>query len=1181
MALSLLFGQASVDHELALLKEMQALRQQDAQAELFYIVPNHIKFESEIKVLARLAELDGRHGAALVTPKVQVFSLSRLSWYYMKNDPLYQQANLSSNGMVMLVQRLLVERADQLEQYAGLLGKQGFIKQFAKQLLELKESGLSWDEVTAMAAALDGQVVLQHKLNDLALIGRALDQELKERNQYLSSELLTALGLFLKTDQIDLSQQHFFINGYSQMTTSERSVVEALIANAGSVTIALPSDDGAASLLQKELVDYDLFYKPKRLAQKLQNFAQSNNISVRAKSITDKREISDTYLALEDFWIKYVQHGIEKVESKQQVPDLEILELSSRYHEVEQMARIIRREVAMGRARYRDYILLTRDLGQYENIIPAVFAKYGLPIFMDLDRPMALHPLVAFIRQLLSLAPNYALTDIMALLKTELLIPVEVNIDDYRAALALTENYALAKNYSGWRWTDARPWQYDYRVTEDDDETVRLRAATQDAQLAMIHEQISTLVKPFLDQLKKATDAREIARLLYAFLIRAGVDKRILAWRDLAIEQGDLWSAQQPEQVWRNLIAILDDFVAVFDHEQIDLAEFNDLLGAAFDNAKYSGIPATMDQVRISESGIVQNKGYRTVMIFGATSANMPATMKQHALLHDSDRVHLQAVLPNEIALQDTVEQTMADEELLIYNAMMIGTKQLIWLYATSDGESAQQASSYILRLKRAFFIESKVLPSLPNFNADAKTVDIWVGSPAASAANALVAARLAQVNHDTLSPAWQALVGLVRKNDSALMERLFAALDYRNQPQKLKNDLVKALFGDNLKTSISRLESYARNPYEFFLKYGLRLNERQVLALTPAEKGTLMHGLLEHSFRGVISRAEPLGKLTQSEVSATVKAALADLLASDDPTYDIFKSTARMKFLTSLLSQTVEQALLSMQRGQTIDGLTQSLAVETGFGLGQQSLKPLVQQLALGDVTVRGKIDRYDQVGQDYLVVVDYKSGNKVFDYNQTLAGLELQLLTYWDAMVKNAQSLANKQMAAAMFWSLSTTVIKAEDLNANAFVDLQRQALASTYEQGKYRGLILNQDDFIEQLAGSDEESSPFSIKRKKSGEFAASADVIDQEERDLLLDFVTAKTASIANQILRGEFPLAPYRQGNKSALQYSEYKAIMRFDAMMGDHYHDLSGSLKKADALAEMQRLIDQVKGAEN
>ena len=73
MALELLFGRSSADHELTLLQRIQQVLATDKQAQVFYIVPNHIKFETEIHVLTRLATLEGHHGAPISIPNVSVF----------------------------------------------------------------------------------------------------------------------------------------------------------------------------------------------------------------------------------------------------------------------------------------------------------------------------------------------------------------------------------------------------------------------------------------------------------------------------------------------------------------------------------------------------------------------------------------------------------------------------------------------------------------------------------------------------------------------------------------------------------------------------------------------------------------------------------------------------------------------------------------------------------------------------------------------------------------------------------------------------------------------------------------------------------------------------------------------------------------------------------------------------
>ncbi|MDR3191321.1 MAG: PD-(D/E)XK nuclease family protein [Lactobacillaceae bacterium] len=1159
MALSILFGTGTQDRELALLNRVNQVIKQDPTAKVFYLVPNHIKFETEIRVLQRLAQIDQRISPVIASNQIQVFSMSRLAWYYMNESKLYQHANLSQNAMTMLVQAVLKEHADELQLYGALLNKPGFIEQFTKQLMELKQSGLTWDDVAKLSDQSQANVVLQRKLHDLAVVGKAFQSALGDREQYLSSDLLGILKLYLQNDQADLRQHHFYIDGYSQMTTQERGVVEALITKSAGVTIALPADGGAGAITEQGIADNDLFLRPKLLGQQLRDYAVAAGQQVEIKTVSDLRSLSQTMHNISNYWIEYEQHGVPQ--TPLDAPDLMLWQTTSRYQEVEQMARFIRQEVATGKRRYRDFLLLTPDLSQYANVMPALFNRYELPYFMDLDRPMNAHPLVAMLDNLLALAPHYQLTDVMNLLKSELFLPAEVTLAEYREALAITENFVLAKNFSGWRWSSTEAWYFDHNISEDDDAVVRERVARKDAQLALIHDQISQQVAPFLQDLATAKTARQLAAKLYQFLVTMHVDERLLAWRDAAVAQGDLFAASQPEQVWREFVNVLDDFVAVFGDTPMAVTDLSEALTAAFGSAKYNAIPATMDQVLVSETGIVQNIGAHTVIIFGATSANLPVTIRQHALLQDNDRLALKAILPAGINLRETADEAMAQDSLLIYNAMMSAQERLVWAYSTSDGESGLKASMYVSRLAKGFDKAIMQINALPSVDDDADQVLLRLGSIGSSLANLVLAKQTALKAAKPLSLAWQSLDEQLRILAPDQYKQVMASLQYSNLVEQLQHPLVVQLFGDDLKASISRLETYARNPYEYFLRFGLKLVERQEMQMTPAEKGTFMHDVLENVFTNLAG--EPLGDLSAKQITDLENRVVEQILLADNPTYDIFKSTKRMELLTDSLAQQVHLALLNMQRGQLPGQGIKTLGTEAGFGLMHSDFQPVNYALDNGgSITIRGKVDRYDVVhdattNTDYLAIVDYKSSDRKFEYHKAYAGLELQLMTYWAAMIKNANRLpSGAQMAAATFWSLKNPLIKAQDVVGTTYQEMTTKADQAVMEQGKYRGLLLADEQFIEQLEAGDAQP-PYMIKRKKDDSFGATSEVVSASDLAILQAFNEAKIKAMAQNILTGDFPLQPYRDGQKTALEYSEYKPIMRFDALMGDRYNDIN------------------------
>lgn len=1153
MALDILVGPASKDHELELLEQMQTTLENDPQAQLFYVVPNHIKFESEIDVLERLAKLMGHEGNAVSVPRVQVFSLSRLAWYYMNDDPLYHAANVSKDAMVMLVQRLLRQNQDQLQLYQSMLNKPGFVSQFTDQLLELRQSGLQQHDLEAIQGNLKNAQTLVYKLHDLTLIGDQLDAILAERGQYLNSDLLLALKVYLNTDKADLSHHQFFINRYAQMTQAERGVVEALIANAQQVTLGLPADN-----LKLNAGQPDLFQPAKHLGQHLLDYAQQKQIPAQVKPVLNERPISQTMHAVEDFWQSYERTGVQTHDGAGtiQSDELQVWQANTPYQEVEQMARQIRQEVARGEHRYRDYLLLARDLGPYQNIIPAVFSRFEIPFFMDADLSMGEHPFVAFLDQLLDLSNGLTLNRVMTLLKTELLRPEAVSLTDYREALALTENYALAKNMAGWRWQDQTPWQFDRQTLDMDDDVVRERVEAKDAQIELVHQQMSQTVVPFLKQIEQVQNARELATALYQFLLDQRVDQQLLAWRDEAIARGDLNLAQQPEQVWRTFIGVLDDFVTVFDAETMTLSELKDALQAGFDNANYSGIPATMDQVRVSESGIVQGEHYDTTIVFGATNTNLPGTVKTKAILNDQDRDILASYLPDGVQMKGTAEQQMAQEPFLMYSAMMSTQRRLVWLYATSDGDKEQEASTYINRLTQQFDLKAQHFLALPT--PELTELGQFVGSPASTLAHLVMVNRFALNQKVGLTLNWQALQNQVSQLLPEPTQRLMKSLKYVNEPQPVQPALVTDLFGTDLKASVSRLQSYARNPYEFFLQYGLRLRDREVMDLTPAEKGTYMHALFEGVFNALIQEHKVLGQLTNAEIAQKVQVYADQLLSAGDITFDIFNSSARMRFLTKLLTQQVIADLEQMRRGQPDNQKIQTQRTEVGFGLGKQGLKPVKYDVAGGSVTVRGKIDRFDRVrtgDKDYLMIVDYKSSKRDFNFTKALSGLELQLMTYWEAL-SDAEAI---EVGGATYFNAQTPLLKLDkEPLLPDYPSLLAYADEKAQQGGQYTGVLRQDDALLSALDTPEGDPKLYGFEYKKSGDALKSGhETYSDDELNTLIDYNRYMIQHIAERILQGSFPLQPFRDKQATGLQHSDYLPVMFFDAMLGNKYHDIS------------------------
>lgn len=76
--------------------------------------------------------------------------------------------------------------------------------------------------------------------------------------------------------------------------------------------------------------------------------------------------------------------------------------------------------------------------------------------------------------------------------------------------------------------------------------------------------------------------------------------QQLLFWRDQLIEQEDLEGARRHEQVWQVFTEMLDEYVEILGEQEFDEESFRMILITGFENASYSIVPPTIDQVIFS-----------------------------------------------------------------------------------------------------------------------------------------------------------------------------------------------------------------------------------------------------------------------------------------------------------------------------------------------------------------------------------------------------------------------------------------------------------------------------------------------------------------------------------------------------------------------------------------------------
>ncbi|QQP71349.1 PD-(D/E)XK nuclease family protein [Carnobacterium sp. CS13] len=1197
MGLQFILGRANRDKRGIMLDEIAETLATNKHANIFYLVPDHIKFEAEMTVLENLGKMPPFDKKPLMgMMHLQVFSFSRLAWFWLQDTDTFVKPQLTASGLSMLVRKLLIQYEEELTIYRGEVRKTGFVQQMTDLFMELRTGRITQDDLAHLLMNLGStpkESDFRLKLQDISLLYQAFDAALV--GKYIETEdILTALTQ--KLEELDLSETTVYIESFFRFTAQEQALILALMKKAKQVTVALTLDKGYPTE-KPEL--HELFQAAGETYYHLYQAARSENIPVAPDRII--RQLNASYCEelnqLEDFWVETSKLSpVDHNRSKEQISMEDCIEVwagENKQAEVEHVAKEIRKMVKSGDYRYQDILVLTRNIEDYLTILEPIFSENGIVTFIDSADLMNQHPLVEFLDTLLSIKRrNWRYADIMRFLRTELLVPqthndlpaersarvavLQQQVNAFREEIDVTENVVLAYGYEGHQWTMKKPWHYTRFNYEDGD-----FQSDSDQRIEQIANTVRTFLKdtllPFYQRLEGAETSGEAAKILYIFLEKIGVDKQLSFWRDQAVEQNDLETAKKHEQTWQTFLQLLDEYVEVLGDDPFDLESFQTILASGFENASYSIVPPSIDQVTYSGLESTRIGTAKVTFLLGMTDVHLPAKNENKTILTEEDRSVFADFLDPTKYLKPNVESMMASEPFIAYEAFLNSSEKLIMTYPTSnDSKESPKLSPYVDRIVKGFDIpiQAKVgEASSLSSPANAELLD-FIGTQRSTLSQLLLVLRKEQDQKGQLSPFWMGLYQYFKRTKAIAptFNHLLVSLVKKNIPHPLKADIATALYGKDLYLSVSRLETFYADHYAHFLQYGLRLRERDVFGLSPAGTGEFFHDALDQLFKSLLSRDLRFHELDQETVNAITNEVLESLYGKSK--FAILSASNRMKFIRDQLGQTVRRMAWALGNQSR---RTNMRNVQTEVLFGQLANQKGIEGLSFplnngGKLYIRGKIDRVDTVEidhQHYLSVVDYKSSAHAFNYQDAYYGLAMQMITYLDTAIANAPQLIGHEAkpAGAFYLHVKNPFIKGDKL-------VDEQAYTNELlKQFKLDGLLLEEEDLLLALDPTIEPSTasfiyPFNqLKNEtlKSRKFVTLDEMaaLRKHNQKLILD--------AGNKIMDGVTTLNPFYEKRQFISSVNgELRAVSQFDAMLPENNYRRMEKLSREEILEKMQ-----------
>ena len=1076
--LKLLLGRAGTGKTTEILGTMA--REGERRPQLL-IVPEQHSHDAERQLCAV-----GGNGVSLCA---EVLSFTRLASRVFSVAGGLAEPVLDAGGRLLLMDVALKAVEDRLKVYVRPSRKPPFLTQLAATVDECKGANISPERLFEVAGQVEGES--GDKFYDLALICGAYEAYCEQRGAD-PRDKLTRLARALEGCPWGEGRD-IYLDGFTDFTVQERQVLEKLVGQANSVTVALTCDGMAGD-------EEDVFGPARRTARRLLELAKRMGVESEVRVRSEKGAA--------------VARGIARVEEHlfeavlpvfEETPEgVELYRAMSPYSEVERAAAELARLVREEGYRYRDLAVTARSMEVYGPLITLIFPRYGLPVFLGGMDDVLQKPILTLVTGALdAVAGEYRYEDVFRYLKTGL-------TDLSRDEVDRLENYVLKWDIKGSRWTQAGEWNmHPEGYGGVWNETLKARVAELDGLRRRVAEPLERLRRA------KEKTGEGLALALYGFLEEIDLPRRLLERGAELRQGGEAALAAEYEQLWKLLCGALEQCAQLLGETGMDWEEFARLFKLVLSQYQVGAIPVSLDRVAAGEMPRLAHKHCKVLYLLGADDGAIPAVAPSPGLLVDEDRSLLAAFgLESAPRLTDKLWREMT----IVYETCALPSDRLIVSYALAGEDGGKGQPSFLVKKLRQLF------PGLVPLDERSLEKDFRMTALRPALELAGLRPGLGRALKEV--PGCAPLVE--RMERAATMER-----------GSLTRPTVEALYGRHVPMSASRMDKYKSCHFSYFMQYGLGAKARKGAEFAATDYGTFVHYVLENVLRERKGREVP----GREQVSAVVKRYVEEQLGG------LAGETARFRYLFRRLEKTV-YAVVKNVCEELENSEFQPVAFELGFGK-KGELPPV--ELTVDGVTlsVSGVVDRVDAWEKDgrlYLRVVDYKTGRKSFDLTDVWNGLGLQMLLYLFTLSEDGKTLfGDRELVPA-----GVLYLPARDLpvgGSRTMTEEERQKKVD--EQLRRKGLVLDDEAVLSAMERGEEGFRFLPLKMKKSGEIGGEA-LVSAERLGKLERHTRQILRDIAAELAAGNIAADPFWQGPQhNACQWCEYAAACQFREGRGD------------------------------
>lgn len=1148
MSLQFITGNAGSGKSVTLYQTLIQESVQNPKKKYMIIVPEQFTLQTQ----KELVSLHPGHSVM----NIEVLSFDRLAYRVFDEMGTKVYDVLEDTGKNLVLRRVAEEKMEELTILRNHMTKPGYISEMKSLISEFKQYAISIEDFENIMEDIT-YPSFRKKAKDILVMYRGFQEFMKDK--YITTEEILELLITVVSDSKLVQDSIMVFDGFTGFTPIQNKLLRVIMPMVEKMVCTI-SIDSREDLLSEPAPE-ELFYMSKKMAQGLVRIAKSVGVDVEEPLLHTMEEPmrfapAGELLHLEQnlfrrTYSKY--HG-----DKEREHEIELYRLGNPRMELSFVAARIQKMIRTGKYHYRDFAIVCANMEDYQNYIQDIFRKYQMPIFVDANSEVRFQPSIEFIRSALAMVEeNFSYASVFHFLRSGMtdLTMEEIDVlDNYVRSAGIRGNQRYFNIFT------VIPQYY---------------TADQVAEMNQIREKFAQKVRPFYEAVQSRPSSRKTVRqmteALYHLLVDYQIEQRLLQMAEEFEERMDAVRAKEYQQIYPMIMELLDKMVTILGDESMDLDSYKNILDAGLEDAKIGVIPPSYDNIIFGDMERTRLEHIKVLFLIGANDGAIPKSVSTCSILSQIDRQKLKDA---DYELAPTEREKSFMQRFYLYLILTKPSEKLIVTYGRTGNDGAAVRKSYLIQML------CKLFPEISVQDLEDLSMEDRIASPIPAQEYLVDLLReSAEGNADAgeIDELLSKLFGWCKGEDRELALKLLESAFYVHEDDVLRKSVLRAVNGDSVSGSVSRLEKYATCAYAYFLQYGLKLKERQEHELKSVDLGNLYHDALERYSK----------KLEDSDFTWYNVSEEMSMQIMNEAVEETFHAMPKAEFF----DEAKEAYILGRMRvtlKRTIQVLTKQVRqgrfIPKGFEVkfsDLESLSSLRYELSDGTtLRLQGQIDRIDKfetADKTYLKIIDYKSGNKKFDYEDMYYGLQMQLILYMSAAMEAERQHSTKEVepAGLLYYTIDNPIADLQNQTSLTEEELREKKEQEIMMQLRGSGLV-NEDREVIEALDTDPKPSANSmvipVKFKKDLTLSATSSSLTTRQFELMEQHVKRQITSSATEIAEGNVKVAPYRKGNQTGCEYCEFKEVCGFDrAIPGFGYREL----KKMNKDEVMEKLVEE------